>query len=471
MSDIAAVIAAKARAAAQKVTEASGIAVRASPAANPPPPLRVRPDPGAGEAGTLAGSTDGPSGATPPSRVNGALVAIDPGARAESLPRARHLPPPRPARVGTRWGPLPCDQPAARRGRALAMRTRVEQLTARMESTVPVPLPPPHERSPSPPPEYDRATGRRVNSREQRRWDRWDAERRDVAHELCAFDPSYVPPRDHRAPTRELRVYIPARKHPGYPFVGLIIGPRGKTQKRLERETGARVSIRGRGSERAGARPRATAADDDAADDRLHVHITADTVEKVDRAARLVHPLLTPVDPERNPHKRRQLRELAALNGTTILRDAGWASGERAAATIVAEGNDERYSLPNDVRARVDARYARDVAAKAAAEATREGRGGEPEATGGGTGGSTASAGTEMDAAYAEFMSEVAGTLAPGEIPGHPGATATGGSRGGAASRGDVDGTGTVDAPLAPAATVEEAYARMMRELERGGAS
>ena len=93
MSDIAAVIAAKARAAAQKVTEASGIAVRASPAANPPPPLRVRPDPGAGEAGTLAGSTDGPSGATPPSRVNGALVAIDPGARAESLPRARPLPP------------------------------------------------------------------------------------------------------------------------------------------------------------------------------------------------------------------------------------------------------------------------------------------------------------------------------------------------------------------------------------------
>jgi len=471
MSDIAAVIAAKARAAAQKVTEASGIAVRASPAANPPPPLRVRPDPGAGEAGTLATSTDGPSGATPPSRVNGALVAIDPGARAEPLPRARHLPPPRPARVGTRWGPLPCDQPAARRGRALAMRTRVEQLTARMESTVPVPLPPPHERSPSPPPEYDRATGRRVNSREQRRWDRWDAERRDVAHELCAFDPSYKPPRDHRAPTRELRVYIPARKHPGYPFVGLIIGPRGRTQKRLERETGARVSIRGRGSERAGARPRATAADDDTADDELHVHITADTVEKVDRAARLVHPLLTPVDPERNPHKRRQLRELAALNGTTILRDAGWASGERTAATIVAEGNDERYSLPNDVRARVDARYARDVAAKAAAEATREGRGGEPEATGGGTGGSTASAGTEMDAAYAEFMSEVAGTLAPGEIPGHPAATATGGSLGGAASRGDVDGTGTVDAPLAPAATVEEAYVRMMRELERGGAS
>ena len=76
-----------------------------------------------------------------------------------------------------------------------------------------------------------------------------------------------------------------------------------------------------------------------------------------------------------------------------------------------------------------------------------------------------------MDAAYAEFMSEVAGTLAPGEIPGHPGATAKGVSAGGAANRGDVDGTGTVDAPLAPAATVEEAYARMMRELERGGAS
>ena len=466
MSDIAAVIAAKARAAAQKVTEASGIAVRASPAANPPPPLRVRPDPGAREAGTLAGSPDGPSGATPPSRVNGALVAIDPDARAEPLSRANDLPPPRPARVGTPWGPLPRDQPAARRGRALAMRTRVEQLTARMESTVPVPLPPPHERSPSPPPEYDRATGRRVNSREQRRWDRWDAERRDCAHELSALDPSYKPPRDHRAPVRELRLYIPALEHPGYPFIGLIIGPRGKTQKRLERETGARIAIRGRGSERAGARPRATAAGDDAADDRLHVHITADTVEKVDRAARLVHPLLTPVDPERNPHKRRQLRELAAINGTAILREAA------SASAIAANGDEERYRLPGDVQARVDARYARDVAAKAAAEATRERQGAGPGAEPGAEpGGAAATAGMEMDAAYAEFMSEVAGNLAPGGIPGHAAATAAGGPGGGAAGRGVVDGTGMAEAPLAPAATVEEAYARMMRELEGGGAS
>ena len=156
------------------------------------------------------------------------------------------------------------------------------------------------------------------------------------------------------------------------------------------------------------------------------------------------------------------------MNGTTILRDAGWASGERAAATIVAEETTRGTLFDDDVRARVDARYARDVAAKAAAE----GRGGGPEATGGGTGGSTASAGTEMDAAYAEFMSEVAGTLAPGEIPGHPGATAKRGCQPGEPrNRRVVDGTGTVDATLAPAATVEEAYARMMRELERGGAS
>jgi splicing factor 1 len=37
---------------------------------------------------------------------------------------------------------------------------------------------------------------------------------------------------------------------------------------------------------------------------------------RYDEAARLVHPLLTPLDSEHNMHKQRQLRELAEINGT-----------------------------------------------------------------------------------------------------------------------------------------------------------
>ena len=33
-----------------------------------------------------------------------------------------------------------------------------------------------------------------------------------------------------------------------YNFIGLIIGPRGSTQKRLEKETNTKIAIRGKGS-------------------------------------------------------------------------------------------------------------------------------------------------------------------------------------------------------------------------------
>jgi hypothetical protein len=36
-------------------------------------------------------------------------------------------------------------------------------------------------------------------------------------------------------------------KYPGYNFIGLIIGPRGNTQKRMERETGSRIVNWGKG--------------------------------------------------------------------------------------------------------------------------------------------------------------------------------------------------------------------------------
>lgn len=49
---------------------------------------------------------------------------------------------------------------------------------------------------------------------------------------------------------------------PGYNFFGLIIGPRGNTQKRLQKETNTRIAIRGRGSvkEGSGKDPKARAA-------------------------------------------------------------------------------------------------------------------------------------------------------------------------------------------------------------------
>ena len=44
------------------------------------------------------------------------------------------------------------------------------------------------------------------------------------------------------------KVYIPYKDHPTYNFIGIIIGPRGNTQKRMQRETNTRIAIRGKGS-------------------------------------------------------------------------------------------------------------------------------------------------------------------------------------------------------------------------------
>jgi hypothetical protein len=42
------------------------------------------------------------------------------------------------------------------------------------------------------------------------------------------------------------KIYIPVDKYPGYNFMGMIIGPRGNTHRRLEAETNCKICIKGR---------------------------------------------------------------------------------------------------------------------------------------------------------------------------------------------------------------------------------
>ncbi|EKX54071.1 hypothetical protein GUITHDRAFT_62028, partial [Guillardia theta CCMP2712] len=110
------------------------------------------------------------------------------------------------------------------------------------------------------------------------------------------------------------KIYIPVKEYPGYPFIGLILGPRGNTQKKLERETGARIVIRGKGSVKDGRK--GFKGNDPSEDEDLHVLITGDTQEQVDAASKIITELLTPKEDAENEWKRMQLRELALINGT-----------------------------------------------------------------------------------------------------------------------------------------------------------
>ncbi|KAJ7259609.1 hypothetical protein O6H91_Y409000 [Diphasiastrum complanatum] len=171
-------------------------------------------------------------------------------------------------------------------------------------------------RSPSPEPLYDNM-GIRINTREFRAREKLTQERQEIIAELIAKNPAYKPPADYRPPKLYKKLFIPTKDYPGYNFIGLIIGPRGNTQKRMERETGTKIVIRGKGSVKEGrSHQRREFKADSSENEDLHVLIEADNQDSLEKAGAMVEKLLVPVDEVINEHKRAQLRELAALNGT-----------------------------------------------------------------------------------------------------------------------------------------------------------
>lgn len=72
---------------------------------------------------------------------------------------------------------------------------------------------------------------------------------------------------------------MPCHTLQGFNFFGLIIGPRGNTQKRMQQETNTKIAIRGRGSVKEGAVR--DGKHDHGEDEELHVMITGDRQEDV----------------------------------------------------------------------------------------------------------------------------------------------------------------------------------------------
>ncbi|KAJ8498972.1 hypothetical protein OPV22_009524 [Ensete ventricosum] len=154
-----------------------------------------------------------------------------------------------------------------------------------------------------------------INSRVARLHTRLIKHRQKIILELIKRNPTFDPP-DIKPPKLYKKLYIPVKEYPSYNFIGLIIGPRGNTQKRMEMETGAKISLRGKGTFRKGrVLTYKSSRCESSEDDDLHVYIEADTQNSLDSAVQMVEKLLVPVEEETNEHKRAQLRELAVLNG------------------------------------------------------------------------------------------------------------------------------------------------------------
>ncbi|KAK8149087.1 Branchpoint-bridging protein [Beauveria asiatica] len=202
---------------------------------------------------------------------------------------------------------------------AYTLHLRIEEISQKLRIDDVVPAD--GDRSPSPPPQYDNH-GRRVNTREYRYRKRLEDERHKLIEKAMKTIPNYHAPQDYRRPTKtQEKVYVPVNDYPEINFIGLLIGPRGNTLKKMETESGAKIAIRGKGSVKEG-KGRSDAAHSSNQEEDLHCLVMADNEDKINKAKQLIHNVIETAasTPEnQNELKRNQLRELAALNGT--LRD------------------------------------------------------------------------------------------------------------------------------------------------------
>lgn len=125
----------------------------------------------------------------------------------------------------------------------------------------------------------------------------------------------------YRAPVVRVsdKVLIPQEEHPDINFVGLLIGPRGNTLKAMEKETGAKIIIRGKGSVKEGKVGRKDGQPLPGEDEPLHAFITAANADCVKKAVEKINEVIKQgieVPEGHNDLRRMQLRELAQLNGT-----------------------------------------------------------------------------------------------------------------------------------------------------------
>jgi len=104
------------------------------------------------------------------------------------------------------------------------------------------------------------------------------------------------------------KIYIPVREHPDINFLGLLIGPRGSTQRQMQENTGAKIFIRGRGSSKDGAGTTGHVDDDD------DLHVSVEGPENcVEKAVNEIQQIL--FNPEQAQKlKQDQLHYLSSMN-------------------------------------------------------------------------------------------------------------------------------------------------------------
>ncbi|XP_021821408.1 splicing factor 1 isoform X1 [Prunus avium] len=193
----------------------------------------------------------------------------------------------------TKWGPDLTQDASVRKGRALAYQTRVDQITQQLKSGMSAAEN--DEDLPSAPQDPHHNSSRHQIDRED--VEQLELEKREAIGEILKLNQSYKAPSDYKPLLKEATVPIPVKEYPRYNFVGLIYGPGSDNQKQLEKETGAKIQVYGT---KAGTGEKVEIKPSDGSEvqggyEKLYVHISADTFEKVDAAVAVLELLVTSV--------------------------------------------------------------------------------------------------------------------------------------------------------------------------------
>ncbi|XP_046996163.1 protein held out wings isoform X4 [Schistocerca americana] len=164
-------------------------------------------------------------------------------------------------------------------------------------------------------------------------------------------EPLVLPEAEGQTTTLTEKIYVPVKEHPDFNFVGRILGPRGMTAKQLEQETGCKIMVRGRGSMRDKKKEELNRGKPnwEHLNDDLHVLLTVEDTEnratlKMQRAVEEVKKLLVPVQADGEDElKKRQLMELAIINGTYRDSSAKAAAAAGEIAVLTAAACDEEW--------------------------------------------------------------------------------------------------------------------------------
>ncbi|XP_010535911.1 PREDICTED: branchpoint-bridging protein isoform X2 [Tarenaya hassleriana] len=220
----------------------------------------------------------------PKNKLSGSLVPTFQGGKTQGGGNAGNEHNTKQEQRKTKWGPDLTQDTSVKKGRALAYQ-QLESGTLEVETSRASAL------------ASQNTAGRSLDSQNNDEMvEHLELERREAIGEILKLNPRYKAPPDYKPLMREARVPIPVKEHPDFNFLNLIFGSQGETQKRLEKETGAKIQIFGAKTGGEKVEISSTGGNEiQTAWEELYFKISADTYEKVDAAITVIELLITSV--------------------------------------------------------------------------------------------------------------------------------------------------------------------------------